>query len=73
MQGELLIVEDLSTYPNRSTIEEQILEKGVRNMVVAPLYYQDDLIGILELGSAIPGDLNALNTMKLREVLPLFS
>ncbi len=73
MQGELLIVEDLSTYPNRSTIEEQILEKGVRNMVVAPLYYQDDLIVILELGSAIPGDLNALNTMKLREVLPLFS
>ena len=73
MQGELVIVEDLSTYPNRSAIEEQILEKGVRNMVVAPLYYQDDLIGILELGSAIPGDLHALNTMKLREVLPLFS
>jgi hypothetical protein len=73
MQGELVIVEDLSTYPNRSAIEEQILEKGVRNMVVAPLYYQDELIGILELGSAIPGDLHALNTMKLREVLPLFS
>ncbi len=68
-----MIVEDLSTYPERSAIEDQILEKGVRNMVVAPLYYQDDLIGILELGSAVPGDLHALNTMKLREVLPLFS
>jgi len=42
-------------------------------MVVAPLYYQDDLIGVLELGSPHPGDLHALNTMKLREVLPLFS
>lgn len=42
-------------------------------MVVAPLYYQGDLIGILELGSPVPGDLHALNTMKLREVLPLFS
>ncbi len=69
----MLIVEDLSTYPNCSAIEEQILETGVRNMVVAPLYYQDDLIGVLELGSPVPGDLHALNTMKLREVLPLFS
>jgi hypothetical protein len=42
-------------------------------MVIAPLYYQDELIGMLELGSPHPGDLHALNTMKLRDVLPLFS
>ncbi|MCZ6873475.1 MAG: hypothetical protein O7G88_08080 [bacterium] len=42
-------------------------------MVVAPLYYQDDLIGLLELGSPHRGDLHALNTMKLREVIPLFA
>ncbi len=41
--------------------------------MVAPLYYQDALIGMLQLGSPHPGDLHALNTMKLREVLPLFS
>ena len=72
-QGELLIVEDFNTYPHRSAIEDQILAKGVRNMVIAPLYYQDELIGILELGSPHPGDLHHLNTMKLRDVLPLFS
>jgi len=42
-------------------------------MVVAPLYYQDALIGTLDLVSPHPGDLHALNTLKLREVLPLFS
>jgi hypothetical protein len=42
-------------------------------MVVAPLYYQDELIGTLDLGSPIPGDLNAIQAMKLGEVLPLFS
>ncbi len=42
-------------------------------MVVAPLYYQDELSGILKLMSPHPGDLYALNTMKLRDVLPLFS
>jgi hypothetical protein len=54
-------------------IEQDILQHGVRNLVVAPLYYQDDLIGVLKLASPHPGDLHALNTMKLREVLPLFS
>jgi len=71
--GELLIIEDLQEYPQRSTIEEELLQHGLRNMVVAPLYYQDELIGMLELGSPHPGDLHALNTMKLRDVLPLFS
>ena len=72
-EGKLLIIEDLSTYPARSAIEDAIIERGVRNMVVAPLYYQGELIGTLDLGSPTPGDLNAINTMKLGEVLPLFS
>lgn len=42
-------------------------------MVVAPLYYQDELIGLLELGSPHRGDLHALNTMKLRDIMPLFA
>ncbi len=73
MQGELQIVEDLSTYPERTPVEEESLAKGIRNLIVAPLYYQDELIGILKLTSPHPGDLYALNTMKLRDVLPLFS
>jgi len=68
-----LIIEDLTTSPCRTPIEEKIVQSGVRNLVVAPLYYQDALIGTLDLGSPHPGDLHALNTLKLREVLPLFS
>src|SRR5262249_42958969 len=49
------------------------IQRGVRNLVVAPLYYQDELIGTLDLGSPTPGDLNAIQAMKLAEVLPLFS
>jgi hypothetical protein len=72
-QGELLIIEDLTTSPCRTPLEEKLVQSGVRNMVVAPLYYQDALIGTLDLVSPHPGDLHALNTLKLREVLPLFS
>jgi hypothetical protein len=72
-EGRLLIIDDLRSDPTRSAIEDAIIQRGVRNMVVAPLYYQDELIGTLDLGSPIPGDLNAIHAMKLGEVLPLFS
>jgi GAF domain-containing protein len=72
-EGRPLIIDDLRSDPARSAIEEAIIQRGVRNMVVAPLYYQDELIGTLDLGSPIPGDLNAIQAIKLGEVLPLFS
>jgi GAF domain-containing protein len=72
-QGRPLIIEDLRSDPARSAIEDAIIQRGVRNIVVAPLYYQDELIGTLDLGSPTPGDLNAIQAIKLGEVLPLFS
>ena len=72
-EGEVLLVEDLTTYPHRTAIEDKLIEEGLRSFVVAPLHYQDNLIGTLSLGSPKPGDLHALNIMKLRDVLPLFA
>jgi hypothetical protein len=71
--GNPLLVEDLATDPARTPVEDEILRSGVRNIVVAPLHYQDELIGMLDLGSPDPGDLSALDLPKLEEVLPLFS
>jgi hypothetical protein len=72
-QGHPLVVEDLASWPERTVVDEALRATGVRSVVVAPLHYQDQLIGTLELGSPHPGDLNAMNTMKLHEVLPIFS
>ena len=69
-QAAPLVIKDLTTYPNRSAVEDEIIRMGTRNMVIAPLYYQDELIGTVDLSSPNPGDLNA---MRLWEVLPLFS
>ena len=71
--GELIIVEDLATYAPRSAVEDALLQQGVRNLVVAPLLYQNTVIGALELLSSLPGSLHAMNTVKLQEVLPLFA
>ena len=47
-----LIIEDLQTYPGRTRVEDELLGAGYRSVVVAPLIYEDALIGSLELVSA---------------------
>lgn len=73
VQGRPIVVEDLQTYPERTAVEENLILNGVRNVVCAPLHYQDEVIGTLELVSPRAGDLNATHLPKLEEVLPLFS
>jgi hypothetical protein len=72
-QGRPLVVDDLIDDPRRTAYEDSILAKGVRNILVAPLHYQDKAIGTLELTSTNAGDLGPVSLIKLREVLPLFS
>jgi len=72
VQGSPLLIEDLETYP-RGPIEDSLLRAGMRNIVLAPLHYQDSVIGLLEMTSPHPSDFDAFTTLKLREVLPLCS
>jgi hypothetical protein len=72
-QGSPLLIEDLETYALRGPIEDMLLRTGMRNIVLSPLHYQDSVIGLLELTSPQAGDFDSLTTLKLREVLPLFS
>jgi len=73
VQGSPLIVENLAEMPNRTPADDELLEFGLRNIIVAPLFYQDRVIGTLELGSPRPGDLDATHLPKLHQILPLFS
>ena len=71
--GRPLVIRDLAAQPERTLAEDDAIRNGVRNKVVAPLHYQDKVIGVLSLGSPNPGDLDAHHLPKLHEVLPLFS
>jgi GAF domain-containing protein len=73
LQNSPLIIDDLVTYPDRTSVEEELIQSGVRNFLCAPLHYQDKVIGTLELVSPRAGDLNATHLPRLQEVLPLFS
>jgi hypothetical protein len=68
-----LVVEDLAAEPGRTAIEDGLLATGVRSLLVAPLRYQGQVIGTLELGSPHAGDLGPGTREALGAVLPLFS
>ena len=70
---KMMIVEDLEEMENRSGIEEGILEQGIRNLLVAPLEHNGEIIGIFEAGSPHPGRINAVNSLQLHEIFPLFA
>ncbi|WP_162052076.1 GAF domain-containing protein [Pontibacter pamirensis] len=72
-RGNTIVVEDLSVFPNPTKVEQKLIESGIRNLIIAPLEYDGKTIGLMELASPIPGELNALSTIKLKEILPLFA
>jgi GAF domain-containing protein len=68
-----IIIDDLAAKQDRHPIEDQLVAAGTRGLVVAPLHYQNRVIGTLELGSPVPGDFTPLHLPKLHEILPLFA
>ena len=71
--GRPIIVKDLAAMPGRTPVEDQLVGNGIRTLVVAPLHYQDRVIGTLELASPEPDDFDATLLPRLHEVLPLFA
>jgi len=71
--GRPLIVDDLGARNSRHPVEQDLMRRNVRSVLVTPLYYQDELIGTLGLGSPGVGDFTGAHLTKLEEVAPLFS
>jgi GAF domain-containing protein len=73
LSGHPLVVPDLTALPTRTPMEDLALSHGVRALMMAPLHYQDKLIGTIGLKSPHPGDFDATHLPLLQEVLPLFA
>jgi hypothetical protein len=71
--GRPIVIKDLAAMPDRHPIEDQIVAAGIHGLVVAPLQYQDRMIGTIELASPVVGDFTPMHLPKLAEILPLFS
>jgi GAF domain-containing protein len=68
-----VLVDDLTGLDHKTCAEQENIASGIRTFLCAPLFYQDRVIGTLELSSPRAGDLDARHLPKVYEVLPLFA
>ena len=68
-----VIVQDLETSELRTGYEHHLRKHGHRSLLLYPLHVDDQLVGLMELASPHPGDLNAFNARRLVDVVPLFA
>ncbi len=68
-----VIVQDLKTSELRTGYEHHLRKHGHRSLLLYPLHVGDQLVGLMELASPRPGDLNAFNARRLVDVVPLFA
>ncbi|MCF8130286.1 MAG: GAF domain-containing protein [Deltaproteobacteria bacterium] len=71
--GKQTVIRDLRNYEKKTSLEHHMLEKGVRSLFVAPLYYQEQLLGTFSVKSPHPEAFTMLDVLKLEEMTPLFS
>jgi GAF domain-containing protein len=73
LSGTIQVVEDLADLQHPTAMERKALARGLRNLLVAPLCYDRQMIGTLNLASPNPSDLTVLTDMALREITPMFA
>ena len=68
-----VIVQDLKRSRVRTGYEHHLRKHGHRSLLIYPLHVEGKLVGLMELASPKPGDLNAFNARRLVDVVPLFA
>ena len=73
-RNKAFVLQDVDTnIESDPELEKKLLNLGLKSYVAVPLFDNDELIGILELGSEQPNALNAITVHKLQDVILLFT
>ncbi|MFT7589164.1 MAG: hypothetical protein ACI959_001381 [Limisphaerales bacterium] len=67
------LITDLKKYKQPSAMEIALLNRGVRNILLIPVSYENVLIGYMELYSKLPNQINTISLFKLRSIVPIMS
>ena len=70
---EPVIIHNLDRYEHRTGFEEYLLQQGYKSLLLAPLYSEDRLVGILELASPRVNELDTFAAFHLKEITSLFA
>lgn len=71
--GIPVLINDLAEKKSLAPIEKALLNKGIKNISVIPLHCEDQLVGIMELGSTKAYDINFTKLRVIKDVIPVFS
>ena len=72
--GEVVRVPDVHSESDAlHKVNQELLEAGIRSLMVAPLLFQGVCIGTLDVGSPRPHDLGAMDALKLQQLQPIFA
>jgi hypothetical protein len=66
-------VADLSRKEDRIAAESQAVSGGIRSMLLSPLQYQGERIGLLEVFSPRPHDFGPFEALLMEQLTPLFA
>ncbi|AFM25855.1 GAF domain-containing protein [Desulfomonile tiedjei] len=71
--GRILRVPDLAAEASLTTVDMDLLEGGLRSLMVVPLHYQEELIGTVALGAQHPDAFRPTHEMLADQLVPRFS
>ncbi len=72
-QKEIRVIDDLETFEDPKSIEYQIARQGIRNLVLVPLLFEGNVVGMLEVASPNPRDITPITALNIGEVIPLLA
>ena len=70
--GKTHIFENLEDNKD-NPLARTLVNHGYRNLLLAPLCYENHVIGILELANPDPGAVNGLSLFKINQIKPIFA
>lgn len=72
-----LIISDVEAYMNSNNADagfaKHLLEQGIKSCILAPITKNNKLLGVVELVSSRPRELNSINANKLTYILPFIT
>ncbi|THH41211.1 GAF domain-containing protein [Neolewinella litorea] len=71
-KGKTVIIENLGEM-HRDPVASHLVRLGYLNLLLAPLIYDGQVVGVLELSNPEPGGVNGLSLFKIRQITPIFA
>jgi len=73
LENRIVVIRDLKEETLHTRAEEAVFQGGARSLLVAPLTYQGNMIGTLDIASPNPGQFGPEDMMLMSQIIPLFA